>query len=179
MAKYAAVGDKVKIVVPEIFKRCGYALTAEVLRSTRTQEIDNKVQAAAQVIAEKPKPDAGVKLCDPYDVVDRHTRGLLTKAVCSYIMNNEGWGGRERKIYEEHGEHLRGAVCTVESKRFVRTGTYTHGRVCGSYYDEPEWEPPYLDGVKTHCVYTLTVDNPASHSWEYSVDVVASNCEKL
>jgi hypothetical protein len=139
-AKYLKVGDRVRIVEGKRFMRCGYPLNFEVLKKTRTKEVETKVFAAAKA--------AGLNAHS--ERVFNH----LTNAVCSDILQKEKFGGSVRSIFEEDYPALKGVEGEITSRKMVKTGRYSPGYHCW----EGEWEPPTLDGQETWCIYTIRPD---------------------
>lgn len=135
-------GDVVRIVNPEIFVRCGYP-------------IDYKEES--QRIAEEKKLEIELFF---------HALGLGTpteeeikrvaNAVTYSSLQHKRFGGNERKIYTKRDPELEGLVAEVTDVRLVKTGVRVPGRFySGGYWGEDEYEPPFLDEVKTHRILTL------------------------
>lgn len=85
--KYAQIGDKVKIITPKIFVRCGYTLTPEILHSRRMHEVEGLARAAWQAMSIK-------KRSYTFDPPARVYNNLISAAT-SFILNEEKFGGPE------------------------------------------------------------------------------------
>ena len=158
-SKYLPIGVKVRVVMPLVFERCGYPLGIGDIQAQRGDEVAKLVNAAA-------------KAAD----LDIHAHGVyehLCKAVCLSVLHKEKFGGTQRVIKQREDERYRNATGEVVAKRYVRTGVRVEGRSYGTV-DGYEYDPPYLENVKTHCVYTLRLD-----SFIETLDILADNCVEI
>jgi len=157
--KYARVGEKVEIVVPKLFIRCGYPLTMSEILQKRCANVAIRARSAAMA--------AGLNWEDAW------VRKNLERAVAADILKKEGFGGAGRLIFQEDFPELLGARGKVTARKMVYTGKYSPG--FQSYTDywtgESEWDPPSLYDTKAHCVYTLSI-----YHWHF--DIVASKHRK-
>jgi len=197
--KYAAIGEKVKIIVPKEFIRCGYPLSIEVIKQTRGKEVSEKIYNAALAIgalsdktpAYIDKDFGVIRSVDNIDLhpnLDQNIREYLTPriyrnlefAVCSTILEQERWGGSERAIHEIDRPALAGLVGTVTKKEIVKTGQrYAASGGYDGYSGEYDYEPGGLYDMKTHCVYTIMLNTWLIEDLSPMRDlkVVAANCE--
>jgi hypothetical protein len=180
--KYASIGDAVKIVTPNRFIRCGYELTHDILCDQHGDEVfalADKLYALLYSLPPKPivalpgvTLNIGASNQDRYKK-DQRVYNYLTTAVCSKMLRDLNWGGKDRKIFEEPIEAYRLRTkepWKVEAKRLVKTGTRYGPRVHRNWEGEEDYEPGGLDGGKTHCVYTISSDGD-------QLNILASNCE--
>lgn len=77
----------------------------------------------------------------------------IVREVAYCRLKHNGFGGRERKIYTDIIEELKGCEYVVINKRQVKTGTYSPPSSGYNYMDGcPEYEPGYLLKQKTHVI---------------------------
>ncbi len=127
------VGDRVRIIEPCFVVRVGYPLSWPMLR----EEVSNDPRLL-QTIALWGVEGHGKAW---YEILD---------GICRALVRKRGFGGRERSVFTVNKPDAAGQVSEVHKKRNVQTGTYHAPHYSsGGYYSEPEWEPGYLDHVKT------------------------------
>lgn len=132
------IGQKVKIINPEIFVRCGYPLTIE----DELKLITNEEKMA--ILKLLPSHNNYNFLYHKYD---SHLDKILSEiAFCR--LKEKGFGGPERKIYTEHRPALLNKIVTIENKRVVKTGKYEKGYTSG--WETPEYNPPFLGKEKSN-----------------------------
>ncbi len=154
--KYAAVGEKVKIINPLQFIRCGYTLTPNILWNNESQ-----AKLMREVV------DKGLIAIGDFN---RFTEHKMSDLVGFLFAKNQNFGGSDRKLFEEECSYIKDKLGEVIGKRFVKTGFRS-----GAYQSyEGEWEGPSLDNEKTHCVYNLRVGDYGHNYW-----VCAKNCEAI
>jgi hypothetical protein len=165
------VGDKVRIVEPLQVVRVGYPLTMTDASNAAEEEYADKILPFMR--------DLGLIQNDHFGGMnfDGRLYNDLLNALASHWIRSKGFGGKERKIYTEVNERLRGTSgWTVLSKRHVKTGTYCSGGYSGGYDGEPDYDPPYLSNEQTHTL--LTIEPP---DWKLSltaIEIEAVNVEK-
>lgn len=164
------VGDVVRIVEPQVFIRVGYPLTKEHALDAATKEYDERIYAFMREVSDVPA-EFTVHETDPRLYHD------LVNTLASYWLRLNGYGGKERKIYTEANEDLRGTGgWRVFGRRTVKTGTYSSGGAYfGGYDTEPNYEPPHLANEKCHVLLTLERGDGLRHE---SVEIEAVNVEK-
>lgn len=154
------VNDHVRVIIPEHFVRCGYPLTKEIVKDTIiTKEQKQAIWKMLEAFGEHP---TSVELIDNLrvrlsgqgnsifdDILDR---------MSGVVLAQNGWGGKERKIYTKTNNDLMGVYAYIISKKVVKTGIYHHGYTSG--WEEPEYEPPYLSQEKSHVIYETNLYNP-------------------
>lgn len=170
--KYANVGEKIRLVNPMAFVRCGYPLCSGVidkrddLRKRKWEMIN---AAGAALFPESPRLRFAIPvlaLGDTFSVertddalhidIDGRVASKLEAAVNMAILIQEGFGGNERSVFEEKGEGVfAGSVFEVTKKRFVKTGTRFNGSGRWSHDGDYDYDPPGLSDEQTHCVYEL------------------------
>lgn len=131
------VGDKVKVIIPDFFIRCGYPATV----SSKSAEILEQFEIPIQMLLEKlniPK--------------DSYVFDKVLHKICNELawgtLKIEGFGGNERQIFTKYNEHKLNKEFIVRKIKRVKTGFYSKG--------DNEY-PPYLSQEKTHKL--LHLDN--------------------
>lgn len=176
MSKYANPGDKIRIIVPKLFLRCGYPLNPEKILTERESQVEALVAKAWQAMRypERTQRSNDLKglgfLVEYCDEIPYRVKHHLTSAVVSMILNCEGFGGRERQVFEqEESPWFKDKVVTVVKKRIVKTGTYFSGN--GE-------DPAYLSDEKVHCVYQFETYEPVNIFYD-RLEILAQNVERV
>jgi hypothetical protein len=188
MKKYANIGEVVKVIIPKTFERCGYNLNRGVLMTERKKEMKDLILKAYNSLEFTHLPE-GIQIslkCSYIDTIPSYVRSKFEQAVCAAVIAHEGFGGKERKVFEINNPYIEGKMAKVTAKKYVRTGTYYHGYTS---YDGEDYEPSGLDNPKTECIYTLDL-HPSTlplnldvwqlytcHS-EDNVKILATNCQR-
>lgn len=143
------IGEKVKIINPEFFIRCGYNLTIQDGLNMITPE---ERQVILKMLDKKSQFNYS------YHGGDKIFDKILNEIAYSKIRGM-GFGGKERKIFTKRIENLTNGTGTIISKKTVKTGKYESGYVSG--WETPEYNPPFLGNEKTHIILSLDlVENP-------------------
>ena len=160
----ASVGELVHVVEPKLFVRCGYPLTREDVLLKRRDEVEKLMLAAKDALA---LPDSSAN--------DARVQLQLENLAVTAILVREGFGGRERAIFEDDAAELKGAVARVLRKFVVATGTY-HPASGGYSYStgEYDWEPAYIWPQRRHVIYDLGDVGRC-----FGVRIAASHCRKV
>lgn len=158
-------GDKVKIITPNMFIRCGYPFSLDDAR----KEIDDKHRDKINeflhsfgfgkplILFEKEIRSVDNKGLPEDDPVYRKVRD----AIAYELVRSRKFGGRERSIHTRYEKECEGKIFKVEYINYVHTGTYHDGYFSrGGYYDPPEYDPPYLENEKTHKILTGLSSSP-------------------
>lgn len=168
------VGDRVRVVTPKLFVRCGYPLSFDAVLA--------EVATKHRLAVEEFLGTLGVVLpAASYEGYPQSV-GKVLKAVAYDLLRQRGHGGKERCIYTTERSGLVGNVYAVTAVRFVKTGYY-----CPGYMDRNgEHTGPYLGSEKTHRIVTLggyrwyesTLHDPSGGRWRES-EIEASNVERV
>jgi hypothetical protein len=175
------VGDKVRILNPQMFVRCGYPMT--VIAETELVEKELGVKIAEFIHSVTPDRNfiPGLR---PTTSKFEYLKTKITRELAHYRCCLKNWGGKTRQIYTEENPYYANKVCCVVGVRFVKTGEYEPASGGGySYYgDIEDFEPPYLAVNKTHKILQLdygfsfsAAEIEACHV-EKVVEVPAENC---
>jgi hypothetical protein len=128
--------DKVKIVNPQRFIRCGYPLHLPDVIS----EIDKEFCE-----------NGGIEFCKKFGIGGFDLRfgmnpyNTIIEALAYSKMKSLKFGGNKRQIFTENLEDTEGRIFQVVYKRYVKTGEYVY----------PRGESPYLDEQKTHTILRI------------------------
>lgn len=146
------VGDTIKVINPEIVVRVGYPLTIQSIQESFT---DKEKESIIELLK-----GFGMPYLDGPDI--DNLNGSFQKSysqifydvsykLARYRLEQKRWGGKEKKIYTEIHSEFLGKEFYVCKKRIAKTGIYNDSyQSSGSYYDPPEYDPPYLSNVKSH-----------------------------
>jgi len=136
--------DKVKIIAPEFFVRCGYPLSLQdALEAVDKSEVGEKARALLKEVG--LKSHWGVINSQPTKWYDR-----MLKVLAVGWLEQRRYGGTERTIHTKRLEELEGKVFQVIGQKFYRTGTYVPAT---QFADE--WEPPTLVNQVSHRILLL------------------------
>lgn len=169
-SKIIRVGDKVKVVDPYVFIRCGYPWNKEYVKRNVITDYDKErvISLMKDLGCWHRYPDE--VFCEEYssdifeEIIDRLAYGILRQ---------RKFGGKSREIYTEYDEFKLNKVYTVFSKRMVKTGTRVGGTQSG--YEGEEYDSPHLDGEKTCVILNLKQFDYLSGGFE----IEACNVVKL
>lgn len=143
--KIIRIGDKVKIVNPEMFVRCGYPMTKQDAREevySRFQpQVDQLIKSTLYFCSE-------LKSHFDYDGLAYHA---VMEALAYGWLRRKNFGGNNREIYTAHDELAKDQIGIVTKIRFVKTGVYINGYQTG----EGEFTPSYLSDERTHKILHL------------------------
>lgn len=150
------IGDKVKIVKPNFFVRCGY---------------DNNHKSACEYVKEKycdlitkfilafeDAPKLYSMALSVKDIIESQLAAKIISAMAYERVGNLRESGMERKIFTRQEEIwlLRGRTFIVNGIFFCKTGTYY--RPSGGYDSwtgEYDYDPGGLSNAKTHKILLL------------------------
>jgi len=148
-------GDKIKIITPQVFKRCGYPLSYEEAEKYIEDNHKDKVfNVISSVVGE-----------DYYDIFNprrEYTRSYrkIIEGLALEYLESKSYGGKTRSIHTEFDLELAGKYATVKEVKVHQSGTYVSGGggYCSYYDGEHDYSPPYLTDVKCHRIlYCETV----------------------
>lgn len=167
-SKYKA-GTKVKIINPEFFVRCGYPETVESAR-----------EKFEKYFLEKHGKSVRYVLHDLFDHNDTDVLkfigtffneweeekiiNIMTRAYNREVL---GFGGCERRVYTERKPEYEGEIMYIQNYEhplIKKSGDYVHGHSGYSCDGEYDYEPAYLENVKTHVFYPVDYGEPNAKS---------------
>lgn len=150
------VDDLVKIKHPEFFIRCGYNLylpeVTDQIIEERSEEIEEFIDKFFGI--DRKSPEYKFLKQDKIS----NTGKEIAKALAYAKLRREKFGGRERKLFTEMKEELRGSIFKVTGIKIHKTGTYF--APCGGYdyySGESDYECGGLDNEKTHKILEVFV----------------------
>lgn len=152
------INDRVKIVNPEEFERCGYPLTTQIVKDTLiTKEQKDKINDLLTCF--KLNTPIYSSIIVEHITDNKYYQEILQTLARGVLCQNK-WGGNEKKIYTKRREELKGREGCVISKKVKRTGFYEPAASYQGYYDDyPEHEPAYLAVSKSHVILELELCN--------------------
>lgn len=139
-AKFKA-GDRVRVVNPEFFVRCGYPL--------EYSDVYNKVAAEEDERVRKVLRELGFDEARMPGYTFSRLFGKVVGAITYGRMHDQRFGGAARSIYTQRNEEYRGHVFHVTGVSFVKTGEYVPARTAYGW-EASEYEPAYLADEQTH-----------------------------
>jgi hypothetical protein len=155
--------QRVQIINPEIFIRCGYNLTK---KDGLNMISDEDKATIAKIIGGRTAYNLSFNGFDGiYDKV-------LDEIAYSRIKE-KSFGGSERKIFTELKEKYRNQFAYVNSKRIVKTGKYEAGYTSG--WEQPEYNPPFLGAEKSNIILNLGCEDWGLSFEDYSFEIEEKN----
>jgi len=172
------VGDRVKILTPNLFIRCGYPLGIQDMIKEIDQCFGTFIEDMLRSAGKGDKMvfrDQNGKYPDrPEDMIvfESEEKGRDYRDIARILayerLKLKQYGGNTRSIHTETIDDLKGKVGKVIEIRFVHTGTYQRGYSGYSYEGEYDYEPSYLSDEQTHKILTLSnIVTPKHEDGEY------------
>lgn len=166
-------GDKVKIIAPELFIRCGYPKTIE---SETKIVIDEQGDQIKKMFKELGIKEIGFNS----DIYISRTFKKIAREIAYCRLKQNGFGGSKREIYTNIVPELKGKIFEVVDKRCVKTGDYNSPNWCHDwYYGVYDYEPGYLSNVKTHVILEIQPCDVISFYRDKKIEIEEINVEKL
>lgn len=156
------VGDRVRVIEPKIFDRCGYPKTLFDETQIAYEELHQPISNFL----------ISLNLSDPKTgEAPAHTVHEIAKAIAYLRLKKNGYGGRERKIYTKDGfyEHMQDKEYYVTAVRFVKTGLYHPPRYT-NWEGVDDYDPGYLENCKTHKLLKLNESRCYNKSWGVEIE---------
>jgi hypothetical protein len=165
------VGDKVKIINPEVFVRPGYPLTTDMIKESHiTDEQKQLMRGLLRTVGLNYNFSSGC-----YD----REYDKLEHVFSTIVLKSKGFGGNERSVHTETKPEYKDRIGTVISKRYVKVGTYNSATSYQGYFDDyPEYEPAYLKNEKTVIIYNVSIGERDTIFNDY-VEFPQSSVEKM
>jgi len=158
------INDKVQIINPEIFVRCGYPLAKE--------DIKNK-----EITAEERQKIANLLGCAFVEDIDYFSiYEKMLDNLAYYKLKKKRFGGKERRIHTENKPEYKDNFGTIISKKIVKSGDYNYGREdCeGDYYS-----PPYLTNEKSHVILYIRTEPIKNDIFGDYIEIESINVKKI
>lgn len=171
--------DRVRIVNPLIFVRCGYPLNKKRVRETL---ITPEQEEAVRVMLRKfdlyydyPIEELLTTPSKKDTVVEK-----ILDVISGFLLLQHGFGGKERTIHTEERPELKGAILRVINKQVVKTGTYYAPSYTYDYYNGGhEWEPGGLNDMKTHVILEGIIDDSTIWTDKDSIKIEQCHVERV
>lgn len=176
MSKSVRVGDRVEVVVPKEFIRCGYPMdygeVAEEVAKEHLKEVMtliNKVAGGDYGVLEYFEKNPLKSTCGS-------TARKIVQALAYAKCKNERFGGSTRLIYTKDSPEIAGYKGLVTDIKWVVTGEY----YAPSYYesmDGGDYEPGGLTDQKRHKILEVSPDKTYQHFWIEAKNTKKSGCQ--
>jgi len=158
--KIIRIRDRVKIINPEVFIRCGYPLCKADVKEEIYQHygkfIEDLVYSVSKGNEFLDRNNSSVELFNDENRSDRNANSKIMDALVSIRLVAKKFGGNERKIFTKAYDQLKGKTFYVTGIRFIQTGTYVSG-YGGHFSGDYDYSLPYLSEPKIHKLLTLDV----------------------
>lgn len=170
-AKYLKVGDRVEVVTPKEFIRCGYPLTIRDILETRSEIIEKIAFDAAVAIglAKKTLPIFSWGGVSDESYKSELAWKTLRLAVAQKIISDENFGGNERIVVEAENERLahihvgKQYKWVIVDKKFVRTGVHETDWDYDEFSERRYISGNHLSNIKQYCVYDIECESCSMH----------------
>lgn len=168
-------GDKVRIVTPELFIRCGYPKTIESETKIVIEEQGEQIK--------KMLKELGLR--EPFGLYDTNTWfgrafNKIAREIAYCRLKQNGFGGSKRELYTQNEPDLKGKTFQVVGKRCVKTGDYTAPSWgYDSWYGCHEYDPGYLSNEKTHVILEIQPCDMIRFHREKEMEIEEVHVEKL
>ena len=160
--------DRVVVITPDFFVRCGYPKTIEDCKKEIREVYTEDINELMKKVGLHGSCDSVFSNCDSY-TIDK-----IVSALAYAKLKKDKFGGCSREIYTQRIEEHTGKEYLVSKIKHVQTGTYEAGYWSGMGY-EPEYEPAYLSDQKTYKILTLGIHFGLSDG----LRIEAKNVEKV
>ena len=139
------IGDKVKIINPQFFKRCGYPLSLEKAVDHVRDNYNKEIVDLLKSITEIPETYYFKNI-----PLNHYNKNNIIKEFALAYMKAKNYGGNTREIETFTAEEYTNLVFTVIDKKIVKTGIYSksHGGL-------DDYNPPQLINQKSHIILYL------------------------
>lgn len=142
-------GDRVRIVTPEMFVRCGYPKSLDEaiyeFELAHGEELQEFLRSLGHGKFSNMRMEG--------DVLTRLYK-KVRRELAHAQLKKEHYGGCLRSIHTKHEERWKDKEMLVTGVRFVVTGYYERGGWIGGLGEE-EYEPPCLGDQKRHKILRL------------------------
>jgi hypothetical protein len=166
------VGDKVKIINPEVFVRTGYPLTTDMIK-------ESHITNEQKQLLDKLMETTGNRKYTLYTDNINTEYDRLEHVFSTILLKSKGFGGNERKVHTETKPEYKDKIGAVISKRYVKVGTYNSATSSKGYFDDYiEYEPAYLKNEKTVIIYNVSIGERDTIFSDY-VEFPQSSVEKV
>jgi len=176
--KIIRIGDRVRIVNPLIFIRCGYPLCKDDIRPNIIKnygdvisELVRCVSQGEEFIIKNIENDNEPGVYEDYVALphkEQRVNDSIVEELTFIQLASKQYGGDERSIHTRLEEKYRNKLFQVAGIKYVKTGRYVGGG-CFSSYDD--YDPPCLTNSRTHKVLSLKdLENPIPFFGELEIE---------
>lgn len=151
------IGDKVRIVTPSVFLRCGYPIDIAELAEKLSVEYGPDVQALVARMAGYVHDPA---MPDMTSLIGSKVRGgmflsNLFERFAYVVAKQQRFGGRDRTLHTVTKPEYIGRECSVVGKNTCKTGRHFGPSSYGPE-DDYDYDPGGLEGEQTHVILALS-----------------------
>jgi len=172
-------GDRVRIIKPDMYIRCGYPLTIQMVKDQFiTAEHKEAIRTMLRAFGVSPTVTNPFAL-DPNR--DEKVESKILFEMARVILRQKQWGGHKREVYTEYQPAFLNATGRVANKFIVKSGEYESGsKSYDDYYGGYEYELPQLLNSKTHVILEVYSDGDNEKVLcGYKMQVERCNVEKI
>ena len=182
--KIIRVGDKVKIIKPLLFIRCGYKANIKDMTEKVAEEHRKEIVDFVCWLAGIAQETDLIRLMESRNPIDDIAIQKVAGVIAYELVSQARTTGAERKIYTKEDKSLEGEEYFVQAIMYVQTGIYNKGG-CSPYSSNPyygdddvdyHYQPSFLENIKVHKILKL------DQSWQLHCEelwIEAENVEKV
>lgn len=153
------IDDVVVVTKPEFVKRVGYPLSfeeaCERIELTKQAEIKKFLEETSLYETEDSLGSGVIGCWPPSGKKCWQAYSRLVKAMASFLLEKENFGGKERAIHTFRDDRCLGLIASVINKRVVKTGLYYPPYSWRNHENEWDGHPGGLSNMKTHVLLEL------------------------
>lgn len=157
------VGDKVRVLEPEFFVRCGYPMEIAAEFEKFKKNYQEEIWEFLEKVNLVKRPT------QIFQTLPQQIFQSIARESAYWSCKTNKFGGNERKIYTKRITEAKDQIFKVVSKSRVITGTYN--RAYQGY--EGEFEPPYLSNSKTHIIlsiWSFNLGDELHHAYPFQIE---------
>lgn len=148
--RHIKAGDRIRIVTPLVFIRCGYPLNMDIMRKRVEQEQGPEIEAFLRKLGFRHEDSR----------TGHRVRREIIKALAYGYLHRQNFGGRMREIYMQEVPELLGKETTVMGHFYCKTGEYSPAYVSTSPNSYGEAYPACLYNEKAHRILETELHDP-------------------
>jgi len=151
------VGDKVKIITPEMFVRCGYPLCVRDMAEEVEKIFGDRIRDLMYSVGfdEFKKYEEIIRI-KPANKENRNYNKIVME-LARIRLSKKKFGGDKRSVHTKFVEEMKGKELFVKDTQIVKGGIYNKGWSSTDYWSgEVDYMPNYLSDQKTHKILTVS-----------------------
>ena len=176
------VGDKVRIINPQVVYRFGYPLNTNLIKKQFTDEENKSIRQFVDKFMgiNCDDPNINLMLIGNESIYEGISINKIKDALAFIRMKQLGHGGNSRALYTKELPEIKNSVATVKSRKVVKTGERFAPSGSYDYWGEYDYEPGGLDNEKTHVLFELTdvlVEDTEGVYWSKPINIINDDYE--